>query len=68
MGGGRGNGQTKYFYVKWSRNHYRIQSNNLKLVMILECINSAGAKMPPWFVLKTGSVPDTRDLVRKVGG
>ena len=68
MGGGRGNEQTKYIYVEWSRDHYRIHSNNLKLVMILECVDAAGAKMPPWFVLKTGSVPEIRDLVRKVGG
>lgn len=68
MGGGRGNARTKYIYSEGSRDRYRIHSDNLELVTILECVNAAGAKMPPWFVLTTGSVPDIRDLGDKVGG
>ncbi|KAF8474501.1 hypothetical protein DFH94DRAFT_806413 [Russula ochroleuca] len=42
-------------------------SDNLVPVTTIECVNATGAKMPPWFVLTTGQVPDIRDLEDKVG-
>jgi hypothetical protein len=68
MGGGRGNTRMKYIYSEQTTDRYRIHSDNLELVTIIECVSAAGAKMPPWFVLTTGQIPDIRDLVDKVGG
>jgi len=68
MGGGRKNTGKKYIYSDGDTDRYRIHSDNLELVTIIECVNAAGAKMPPWFVHTTGPPPDIRHLEGKVGG
>ncbi|KIJ13520.1 hypothetical protein PAXINDRAFT_38740, partial [Paxillus involutus ATCC 200175] len=67
-GGGRCNVGTKYIVSEDDTDRYRIHSDNLELVTILECVNAAGDKMPPWFVHSTGPAPDIRHLNGKVGG
>jgi len=68
MGGGRKNSGTKFILSAEDSDQYRVHSDNLELVTIIECISAAGAKMPPWFVLSEGPAPDIRDLKDKVGG
>jgi hypothetical protein len=58
MGGGRKNPGTKFIFSAEDSDRYRIHSDNLELVTIIECVSAAGAKMPPLFVLSDGPAPD----------
>ena len=62
MGGGCKKTGKKYYYFKDQKQRYRISSDNLELVTILECISAAGDIVPPSFCLQNGSKPDLRDL------
>ena len=62
MGGGRKKSSKKYYFLKDQRHRYRIRSDNLELVTILECISAAGDVVPPSFCLQNGSKPDLRAL------
>jgi hypothetical protein len=62
MGGGRKNDSRKYCYIRSQRDKYRIRSDNLELVTILECVSAAGEVVPPSFCLQNGARPDLRDL------
>jgi len=62
LGGGHKNNGQKFIFARHHKNHYRIQSDNLELVTIIECISTSGAIMPPAFILKDGSKPDLCDL------
>ena len=62
MGGGRKKTSKKYYYLKDQKQRYRISSDNLELVTIVECISAAGDIVPPSFCLQNGSKPDLRDL------
>jgi len=68
LGGGRKGDGSKYIFSSSNRDKYRLHSDNLELVTIFECVSAAGAVMPPWFVLKEGTVPDIRDLKDQVAG
>ena len=61
MGGGRNGLGMKYIYAAEDKECYRQHSDNLELITILECVSAAGDIMPPYFVLKDGLHPDTRD-------
>ena len=63
MGGGRKNSGKGYFYLRDHRNRYRISSDNLELVTVLECVSAAGESAPTAFVLSDGPLPDIRKLV-----
>ncbi|KIL54744.1 hypothetical protein M378DRAFT_91977 [Amanita muscaria Koide BX008] len=63
MGGGRKNNGKGYFYLRDHRNRYRISSDNLELVTVLECVSAAGESAPTAFVLSDGPLPDLRKLV-----
>ncbi|KLO16423.1 hypothetical protein SCHPADRAFT_823234, partial [Schizopora paradoxa] len=58
MGGGRRNNSKKFLYLKSQKQCTRIQSDNLELVTILECVSAAGEVVPPSFVLKHGITPN----------
>jgi hypothetical protein len=62
MGGGRKKSSKKYYFLKDHKDRYRIQSDNLELVTILECVSAAGEVVPPSFCLQNGSRPDLREL------
>ena len=47
--------------VKSQKHRYRIRSDNLELVTILECISASGEVVPPAFCLQNGAAPDLRD-------
>jgi hypothetical protein len=52
MGGGRKKSSKKYYFLKSQKHRYRISSDNLELVTILECISAAGEIVPPSFCLQ----------------
>jgi len=60
MGGGRKNSGKKFYYFKDQKNRYRLGSDNLELVTVMECVSAAGDVMPPSFVLSDGPEPDLR--------
>ena len=62
MGGGRKKSGKKYYFLKDQKQRYCIQSDNLELVTILECISAAGDVVPPLFCLQNGATPDLREL------
>ena len=62
MGGGRKNQNKKFFYSRGQKQRQRLQSDNLELVTIVECVSAAGDVVPPSFCLKNGSTPDLRAL------
>ena len=51
MGGGRKNSGKTYFYLRAHRNRYRISSDNLELVTVIECVSAAAESVPTSFVL-----------------
>ena len=62
MGGGRKNNGRKFFFMRNRKQCYRIKSDNLELVTVIEAVSAAGASIPPSFVLSDGPIPDCRDL------
>ncbi|KAG1840558.1 hypothetical protein F4604DRAFT_1598800, partial [Suillus subluteus] len=67
MGGGRKGDGTKYIFWIEDKEQYRMHSDNLELVTILECVNAAGTAMPPFLVLSDGPVADHGDI-EGIGG
>ncbi len=61
-GGGRKKSSKKYLFLKDQKQRYRIQSDNLELITIMECISAAGDVVPPSFCLQNGATPDLRSL------
>ena len=62
LGGGRKNSGRKFIFTRRHKDRYRIRSDNLELVTVIECVSAAGVVMPPTFILKDGPKPDIRDL------
>jgi len=62
MGGGRKKCSKKFYYLRSQKHRYRIQSDNLELVTIVECVSAAGDVVPPSFCLQNGTAPDLRTL------
>ena len=62
MGSGQKNSGRKYLYLKHKKQKYHIQSNNLELVTVIECVSAAGEVVPPSFCLQEGTLPDLREL------
>jgi hypothetical protein len=48
--------------MKKYKNHYRLQSDNLKLATVLECVLAAGEVTPTTFVLRKGPKPDIKGV------
>lgn len=51
LSGGRKQRREKYLFSRDRRPKYRIRSDKLELVTIIECASAVGVKMPPGFVL-----------------
>jgi hypothetical protein len=66
FGGGRKQGWRKFLFMKKCKHRYKLQSDNLELATVLECISAAGAVAPTSFVLAKGPYPDIRK-VKNVG-
>lgn len=62
MGGGRQGSGMKFIFSSEDKEHYRLHSDNLELVSIIECVNAAGTAMPPAFIMKDGPLADHSDV------
>lgn len=64
MGGGRKNSRRKFYHLRSLRqkNLYRIRSDNLELVTVVECVSAAGALMPVSFILADGPKPNCMEV------
>lgn len=58
IGGGCKNSGKKFYFLRDQKNRYRLGSDNLELVTIMECVSAAGDVIPPSFVLSEGPEPD----------
>ena len=45
---------------------YCICSDNLELMMVIECISPSGLSVPPSFILSSGPIPSLPDLSGKI--
>ena len=63
LGGGRKRSK-KFFHLGGLKrsSFYQIQSDNLELVTIIECISAAGLSVPPAFILADGPIPALPNL------
>jgi hypothetical protein len=68
LGGGRKNLNKKFFYSRSQKQKFRIKSDNLELVTVVECVSAAGDIVPPSFCLQNGSSPDLRASMRRSVG
>jgi len=68
LGGGRKRSK-KYFHLESLKRSkfYRVRSDNLELVTIIECISPAGLSIPPAFILVEGPIPALPDLDVPIG-
>lgn len=68
LGGGRKRCK-KYFHMKEmkKKNFFRVRSDNLELVTVIECISPSGLTIPPSFVLSAGPTPALDDLDVPIG-
>jgi hypothetical protein len=68
LGGGRKRSK-KYYHLRDLKKSkfYRIRSDNLELVTIIECVSPSGLSVPPSFVLSTGPTPALLDLETPIG-
>ena len=62
MGGGRQGSGMKFIFASEDSKRYRLHSDNLELVSIIECVNAAGTAMPPAFILKDSPIADHSDV------
>ena len=62
FGGGCRNNQTRFLFAVKAKDRYRIQSDNLELATVIECVSAAGDSIPPTVILKDGSMPDLRAI------
>jgi hypothetical protein len=58
FGGGRKNAK-KYFHISSMKrgNFYRVRSDNLELMTVIECVSPSGLTIPPSFILSDGPTP-----------
>lgn len=68
FGGGRTNNQTRFLFPVNAKDRYRIQSDNLELATVIECVSAAGDSLPPSIILKNGPMPDLRAISQDTYG
>ena len=68
FGGGRKNNQTQFLFSVSAKDHYCIQSDNLELATVIECVSAAGDSLPPSVILKDGSMPDLQAIPQESYG
>jgi hypothetical protein len=68
LGGGRKRTK-KYYHLKTLKKSkfYRVRSDNLELVTVIECISPSGLSIPPSFVLSSGPTPALLELDVPIG-
>jgi hypothetical protein len=62
LGGGRKQGNRKFIFFKKRKTRYKIRSDNLELVTVIECVSAAGGVAPSTFILTDGPYPDIRGI------
>ena len=65
LGGEEKNDGDKFIFTCHQKEPYKIGSNNLQLVTIIECVYVAGVAMPLSFILMDGPKPDTQRLLNE---
>jgi hypothetical protein len=58
LGGGRKQGNRKFVFFKKRKTRFKIWSDNLELVTVIECVSAAGGVAPCTFILMDGPYPD----------
>ena len=68
FGGGRKR-LKKYYHLQSLKKSkfYRVCSDNLELMTVIECVSPSGLSVPPSFVLSSGPTPSFPDLCSKIG-
>jgi hypothetical protein len=63
FGGGRKRSK-KYYHLRSMKRSkfYRIRSDNLELMTVIECVSPSGLSVPPSFVLSSGPTPSLPDI------
>jgi hypothetical protein len=58
----------KYYHLRSMKQSkfYRIHSDNLELMTVIECVSPSGLSVPPSFVLSSGPIPSLPDLSGKI--
>lgn len=62
MGGGRKGSGKSHIFLRSMKRRYRVSSDNLELVTIIECVSVAGGAVPPAFILSDGPEPDLHSV------
>ena len=62
LGGGRKDGKKRYYFKRSRKQRYKLRSDNLELVTVIECVSAVGHKAPTSFILKDGPAPDIRGV------
>jgi hypothetical protein len=67
FGGGRKRSK-KYYHLRDMKRSkfYRVRSDNLELMTVIECVSPSGLFVPPSFVLSSGPIPSFPDLSSKI--
>lgn len=60
--GGHKNDGKKHFFLVQQDVKYKIKSDNLQLLTVIECLLAAGNSTPPLFVLSNGLLSNPQDL------
>lgn len=58
LGGGRQGSNRKFFFDTGQDQVYKVKSDDLKMVTVIECISAAGVAMPPTFISPSGDLGD----------
>ena len=68
FGGGRKNAK-KYFHLCSLKksDFYRIRSDNLELMTVIECVSPSGLAVPPTFILSDGPTPVPTEVSAPIG-
>ena len=62
LGGGQKDGKKSYYFKRLRKQCYKLRSDNLELVTVIECVSVGGHKAPTSFILKDGPAPDIQGV------
>jgi hypothetical protein len=68
FGGGHKNNHTQFLFSVNTKDRYCIQSDNLELATVIECVSAAGDSLPPSVILKDGPMPDLWAILQESYG
>ena len=56
LNGGRKGDRTKYLIERKTSMNYKAQSDDIRMVMVIECVSTEGVRVPPAFIFKGARV------------